>query len=449
MYQEGGARARPSTRPQDRTWRAPHTGSDRSWGKIRVWLARLRQINKLSMGLLKMFRQCKRKVKYMYLAMLSVLLMSLPLLFIKAPSWLCDLSIPTAVPSIEIMKASTSDGSTATAGRREESTSSTAEVAIANQQAFIVRNALAGLDNSTSDTTVTGMRGRSLEGSPLTVTDVTDPQLCAWVNRSSTNPPYFITAVLLVRIYKHDKPKLTTAELNQWLLYLSYSGVEHVYVYDAFYTEDESQRDALEPFIRDNYITYIDWHEYNPYTMAKTQIQAYQHCIDNHKTEHLWQTAIDIDEYPFSPVDTKPGFLARFVKHKSEADPSLSHITMQNFLFQGMPLKKELLIERLWRHTHGVSNLLCKPIYKSIDVRHASIHNNAMARGSSEQAPILELRMNHYWGARAQNWGPDTPETLQKTEEDHSMEPIVRAFKDCEAYLRKYMPYTDGNYTYG
>ena len=47
--------------------------------------------------------------------------------------------------------------------------------------------------------------------------------------------------------------------------------------------------------------------------------------------------------------------------------------------------------------------------------------------------------MNHYWGARLQNWGEDTAEILAMTEEDMGMEPIVRAFKECEKYIRPYL----------
>ena len=47
--------------------------------------------------------------------------------------------------------------------------------------------------------------------------------------------------------------------------------------------------------------------------------------------------------------------------------------------------------------------------------------------------------MNHYWGARLQNWGEDTPKILHQTEEDMGMEPIVQAFRACEKYIRPYL----------
>ena len=95
-------------------------------------------------------------------------------------------------------------------------------------------------------------------------------------------------------------------------------------------------------------------------------------------------------------------------------------------------------MEQLWRHTHGPSNALVKPIYKPPDISRAQVHHNGRRHGHSRNAPTNELRMNHYWGARLQNWSPDTKESLAKTEEDRGLEPIVAAFKKCETYIQPY-----------
>ena len=267
-------------------------------------------------------------------------------------------------------------------------------------------------------------------------------QECLWVNRTKDEPPYFLTALVLLRITKESEKRsnLTTREMKQWLEYLRYAGVEHVYLYDAFVTEDEAQKDKLEPFFQDKFITYVDWHEHNPYTIPM-QIKGYQDCLDRFGSESTWQTALDIDEYPFSPSDTEPGFLARFVKNYSAKNPEVSEICMQNFPFLGKPISKserELLFERLWRRDPAPSHRLVKPIYKPVDVK-AAIHHNQLIRGKSRDAPVDELRTNLYWGARLQNWGEDTPEILARTMEDHSMESIVRAFKNCEKYVHPYL----------
>ena len=207
----------------------------------------------------------------------------------------------------------------------------------------------------------------STADNPTTSRSVSAGINCSWAN-ATYNPPYFLTAVLLYRIYETDKAKLATKELKQWLQYLRYIGVEHVYAYDAYVTPDEFQNTALTKFSSDGYITLIDWSKHNPYTITGTQVAAYKHCKDKYHTETEWQTAIDIDEYPFSSVDTEPGFLYRYMKKYGKDNPTVSEISMQNYLFLGKPLERELLFERLWRHTHGPANRLVKPIYKPTNI---------------------------------------------------------------------------------
>jgi hypothetical protein len=116
---------------------------------------------------------------------------------------------------------------------------------------------------------------------------------------------YFLTVVFIVRIYEKDLSEMT---MKQWLLY---AGVEHVYLYDLWYLPGESQREPLDAFIREGYLTYL---ELKPYVHHKSQVPSYQHCIDTFGKDSTWQAAIDIDEYPFSPEDTEPGFMYRYVK---------------------------------------------------------------------------------------------------------------------------------------
>ena len=254
---------------------------------------------------------------------------------------------------------------------------------------------------------------------------------CFWLNFTVKGPPYFLTAVFYIRIYEEDKSELKTSDIKHWLEYLRFAGVEHVYVYDNWLHPSEQQREALDVFIQQGYLTYTDWHDHRKPNIW--HISAYQHCIDNYGGNTTWQIAIDIDEYPFSPTDTNPGFLSRFISNFTEAHRYLSQVTMQNYLYLGEKDKsKQRLIEQLWRRTHGPANKLVKPIYKPRDIGYAQLHHNKLWRGLSMNAPTHRLRMNHYWGARLQNWGPNTEDILRKTEEDHAMEPIIALMKKCE-----------------
>ena len=258
----------------------------------------------------------------------------------------------------------------------------------------------------------------------------------SWCNKENTGSRYFLSAVLLVRIYSNDLAKLSTRELMQWLYYLKYAGFEHVYVYDAYVFNKESQKNALDFLIKEGFVTYVDWsHKAYPYSVAGTQESAYQHCLNNWGNQSKWQASIDIDEYPFCPQDTKPNFLQRFVANFSRRRPDVSQITMQNFLFLGKPLNDKehpLLIDRLKRRTPRPANALVKPIYKMMQVTEAHVHHHDIRNGISEDADRNEIRLNHYWGARLQNWGEDTPEILDKTTEDNTIQEIVEALINCD-----------------
>lgn len=255
--------------------------------------------------------------------------------------------------------------------------------------------------------------------------------------RSAANAskPFFLTAVLLVRIYVKDLPQLSTRELRQWFYYLRYAGFQHAYVYDAYVMKNESQAKALKSLIDEGFVTYTDWsHKAYPYSISGTQLSAYQDCIDRFGHDSVWQAAIDMDEYPFSPKDKQPFFVQRAVAQFSENNPTASELTMQNFLFLGKPIddsQRPMLMDRIWRRTHGPANALVKPIYKPLHVGSASVHHNSLAKGHSINFPVDLLRMNHYWGARLQNWGDDTPEIIEKTQPDNSMESIVKTLQDC------------------
>jgi len=51
--------------------------------------------------------------------------------------------------------------------------------------------------------------------------------------------------------------------------------------------------------------------------------------------------------------------------------------------------------------------------------------------------------MNHYWGARLQNWGDDTPEIIAKTQPDNSMKSIIEVLQNC---IDECLPNTDNIY---
>ena len=248
------------------------------------------------------------------------------------------------------------------------------------------------------------------------------------------SPPYKLSAVLLVRVYREDLAQLSSREMLQWLFYLRYAGFDHVFVYDAYVSKNESQYHVLLPLVQSGYVTYTDWSAHNPYTIKGTQISAYQHCIDNYGKNLTWHIAVDIDEYLFSPVDLEPNFMRRFVDNFSHANPRVSQITLQNYLFLGKPLDPQthpFLIARLRRRTHKKANDLGKSLFQVAKISLAQVHHNSMRNGKTVDSDSKVIRLNHYWGARLQNWGEETPRIKKLTQPDYSIKPIVDRLNRC------------------
>ncbi|ELT88661.1 hypothetical protein CAPTEDRAFT_220214 [Capitella teleta] len=231
------------------------------------------------------------------------------------------------------------------------------------------------------------------------------------------NGTYFLAELLQVRIYAEDKAKWTLKELKQWMHYIFLAGVQHIYLCDHYKYEHERLDVPLSRYINLGLVTYYPWSSTrHPMT---AQIRCYQKMIDDFKHKHTWQIAVDMDEYPYSPIDTREDFLVRYLHNTSASYPNpvaLTEISMNNYLMLGQGDRtKDLVIERINRMTPKPANILVKPIYKPSRVR-ANIHHNILKGGRSVSARDSELRMLHYWGARTQDWGPDNAKTLAITQ---------------------------------
>lgn len=254
--------------------------------------------------------------------------------------------------------------------------------------------------------------------------------------KNHTRKPYLVAAVIVVRIYEEDKAKLTRKELHQWIQYMKYAGVEHIYLYDNYKYPTETIRGWYERTFHPSFITYINWSMYHPFSW-KTQPGNYLHAIYNYKNDSKWHLAFDMDEYPFAVNDIDRGFLTRFINNHSKLYPYASEFVFKNFLFLGKPTNRTYLVERMLRRTRNVSNKLVKPLYKPECVQRALMHGNELKCGYQMEVDPTVMRMNHYWGARLQHWGDDTPETLRQTIPDNSMLRLLTKLKQWKKKVKK------------
>ncbi len=243
--------------------------------------------------------------------------------------------------------------------------------------------------------------------------------------RHAKKTRYFLTVALMVRIYEKDKAKWTIKELKQWLHYLFYAGVEHIYMCDHFLHPEEQLESKLHGYISAKLLTYIPWN--NEQNSWASQKKCYQTIINHYGNSTVWQIAIDMDEYPHVLTDISEGFLIKYLK---TINSSISEVAMANFLMLGQgDRSKNLVIERITRMKPDKANKLDKPIYRPTKVR-ANIHHNVVLEGKAIKANPMDIRVLHYWGARLQDWGPDTDKTFWSTIEYNlfatHIGPIVR-----------------------
>ena len=233
-----------------------------------------------------------------------------------------------------------------------------------------------------------------------------------------TGLKYYLSEILMVRIYKHDKAKWTIRELKQWMHYLFFAGIEHIYLCDHYVLSDERLEPLLSKYIDKGLLTYIDWPwnaSANLGRIMAHQVHCYDHVTKKYGADSMWQTSIDMDEYPFCGEDVHKGFLSRYLKQYEKK--SISQILMENYLMLGQGDRtKTMTIERINRITKKIANKLTKPIFRPKYLSDVGIHTHHFRHGASIYANVKELRMLHYWGARPQNWGPDTNKTLEITE---------------------------------
>ena len=241
----------------------------------------------------------------------------------------------------------------------------------------------------------------------------------------------FLAAVINVRIYHNDKAGWTKNHLEQWIKYMLFAGASHVYLYDNYKFPNESLQDWIKTTFTQSIVTYHDWSKYHPFSLGGTQVRAYNHALHTYGNRTVWQIAFDMDEYVFAPNDTQRGFLTRRMKQLIEKhkEQNMTELSIKNILFLGKPHKATLHIESILRRTPEPANQLDKPIYRTDSLRACSMHHNKMARGNSIDIDPRDLRNNHYWGARLQNWGEDTPDIIARTIPDDSALELAENFK--------------------
>jgi hypothetical protein len=240
-----------------------------------------------------------------------------------------------------------------------------------------------------------------------------------------------ICAVIICRIYEEDKAAITLFHLYQWLIYMRYAGIHHVYLYDTYHVPEEKLEAGLG-VVSKEWLTYHDWSGYaKPFDLDKTQVSAYQHAIDHYSETKKcdWQIAVDVDEYPTSERDKEAGFLERYTETVPE---SVSEVSMLNYLLIGgmNTMEGVWLGDKYSRLTKEPGNQLVKPLYRPKRVKAAMHHNVILSGEHRNEDEKKRLRLTHIWGARIDGFSREmSPHVASISEDDETLHDVLKKVK--------------------
>jgi glycosyl transferase family 92 len=101
-------------------------------------------------------------------------------------------------------------------------------------------------------------------------------------------PPHYLSVCTMYRDH--------ASYLAEWLEFHLLVGAEHFYLYDNGSADDHL--DVLRPYLDEGLVELHDW------PLHPGMKQAFDHCVEQHRTESRWIAFIDIDEFLFSPTGT-------------------------------------------------------------------------------------------------------------------------------------------------
>jgi hypothetical protein len=104
-------------------------------------------------------------------------------------------------------------------------------------------------------------------------------------------------------VYRDEGPYL-----REWIEFHRLVGVERFFLYDN--RSEDDHREVLEPYVDEGVVVLHDW------PIFPAQMQAYEHCIKQHKHDARWIGFLDLDEFLFSPTGTPVSeLLVPFERH--------------------------------------------------------------------------------------------------------------------------------------
>lgn len=216
--------------------------------------------------------------------------------------------------------------------------------------------------------------------------------------------------------------------LKEWIDWHLNQGFNHFYIYN---TGKENPQDILNQFDL-SFFTIVNWH--NKYCL-NMQIEAYQHCIQNHKNDD-WIGFIDIDEFIYLP---SPQYL-------DSIDNSISVLILQQQLFNanGLIDYEDKPVQK--RFTQQCNPIESFKTYKSI-IRPRQICLMGVHKPLYYKGQILQntnCYYNHYYTKSLEEWeekitrGSCDPRVRKKYSSFFLYNPDLISYKHHEEKFQNY-----------
>lgn len=216
-----------------------------------------------------------------------------------------------------------------------------------------------------------------------------------------------LVASLLIRIWPHDAFGMSLAHLRHWIAYLAFAGVSELRIYDHGGSSSNVSRLLFGEAPSPMRIHHMAW-PVPAYPDA--QRSAYEDSIRraNASDALLWLMHLDVDEYPFSPVDTERDFLLRYLAGLS---PQIAQVVMRSLFFGGpsdLATQPDTPLPLQFNHRMPEAEPASQRTKYIARVRDIDdgwqsdiVHRLRMAYDAQDLVPDPDvLRVNHYWGRR-------------------------------------------------
>ena len=240
-----------------------------------------------------------------------------------------------------------------------------------------------------------------------------------------------IHAVLLVRIYEDDESGWTKDDLSQWLDYMEFAGIGHIYLYDNFQSPVESLKDWCKAYYP-KLVTYHAWNETTPENLGGSQVTAYRNAVKHYKSNSDWQISIDMNEFPFAPNDRDFNFLRRTLLALYNIYPRAGEFSIHGVGFVGRArYGQNHIMTKYVRRDPYASTDDVKPIYRPRKILFKAVHVDKMKLSNEiYDIPVEVLRLNRYRGMKFPDWSRSWDEVENRTTEDLTAQRVIHKLEE-------------------